>query len=32
MQLLAQIWIQAGLAAGVFPLVYQVFAAFEDDM
>jgi hypothetical protein len=32
MQLLAQIWIQAVLAAGVFPLVYQVFAAFEDDM
>ena len=32
MQLLDQIWIQVVLAAAVWPLVYMIFAAFEDRM
>jgi hypothetical protein len=32
MQLLNQIWIQALLAAGIFPLVYNVFATIDDNL
>jgi hypothetical protein len=32
MQLLNQIWIQPLLAAGIFPLVYQVFATIDDNL